>query len=696
MAQTRKQNADAHPGLVAMDVTSSRRSKEVVAAEKAEKAQKLKEKQAQEKQKLTEVAELEIRMAKDVTEANKMALPYNRPKRGATLQNAKPADKMAEDDIESSAVDSSDNFELPESALTEDDGDAEDGDADEPEETPKPKGKKSTKQKGATRKAIQALGQQMEEGKRDGERVASDHEVATGVIPRKASAGKGKSDKNKSKPAPLTRQNAMVPDWLELISIDAEEPKSKSTKSTASDRKPRPSAPASATTSARTTASNPIAIKKELISKSKAPKATEEFEPDADDFGMGIPPAFEETEREAALSSPIKGPNNRLSQLGIISIDDTVTPIKPAKTRKSRKRAHSEEQHEDEDVKPDIKPDDEQVGKRQKTSQSSQARTSKYTNKDLPIVFSTPAWRGCFIPTMYQWLGSYEQPWDIDDVQLLAKVKAGLEKIFPDHGEKIEIHSPPISVTTQRFTEWRSGLGQAALDAVDLFFAEKRWDLNKRKKAAVAMQVDFRFLYKKSRGSNKDEYSGLFRSELCLRTLAYHVSQINGHVRVPALGSIKDLEAKGALAMVATALERALKLWQDDNIVWIPDQGKRPQVTLSDGTAYHYLKPTPGPGYSKQDSERPLTFGVNWSDATRKYLKSVKRALKDGAIPEIMEEARVYAKDKGRASRGGGAANKGDSSDDDDPRCHIVDRSEPEDDNCTSCVDSTCTNFMSL
>jgi hypothetical protein len=112
----------------------------------------------------------------------------------------------------------------------------------------------------------------------------------------------------------------MIPDWLEKIHEDndteVKSAKAQSTKSAASQGKPRASAPVSAATSARTTASNPVAIRKE---PSKAIKAPKEADLDLVETGLGISPEFEESQRQAALSSPIKGPDTRLSHS--VSID---------------------------------------------------------------------------------------------------------------------------------------------------------------------------------------------------------------------------------------------------------------------------------------------------------------------------------------------------------------------------------------
>jgi hypothetical protein len=108
----------------------------------------------------------------------------------------------------------------------------------------------------------------------------------------------------------------MVPNWLELLK--AKTPKSESALSTTSGT--RTSAPVS-TASARTTNSNPVAIKVEAQPKAKPkPKAPAQQAPPintesySDDLGFGIPETFEKGEREAALSSPLKGSDVRLSQ----------------------------------------------------------------------------------------------------------------------------------------------------------------------------------------------------------------------------------------------------------------------------------------------------------------------------------------------------------------------------------------------
>ena len=123
--------------------------------------------------------------------------------------------------------------------------------------------------------------------------------------------------------------------------------------------------------------------------------------------------------------------------------------------------------------------------------------------------------------------------------------------------------------------EWRSSFGSTALEVVDLFFAEQGLKGDKfflRKEAAVVALMGLRFLYKSAKGNDKNvclflfdilecisltaeqKYKGLFRSEIFLRTLAHHVSAIEGHVRVPGLVSEEALQPRTALALAATAV----------------------------------------------------------------------------------------------------------------------------------------------
>jgi hypothetical protein len=135
-------------------------------------------------------------------------------------------------------------------------------------------------------------------------------------------------------------------------------------------------------------------------------------------------------------------------------------------------------------------------------------------------------------------------------------------------------------------------------------------------------------------------------------------------------------------------LERALRLWENDNIDWFAEPGKR-TTTLTNGTKYTYLKPAlktrkglKEPGTEPEtEPDRGLVFGVNWSSVTKRYIKTIRKSLKPDAMEKIAKAARSYAKDTGRASRGTGVVSGDVSSDDDDPRAFLVDRSEPED-NC--------------
>ena len=183
-ATTRKANANAHPGAIVAKVTSNRRPRGAVVAEKAEKLKKTNEKLAQDKADQAEITQLEERMAKEDAGADESILPHNRPQRKAALHSIRTANNIEESRDDGVSSDSGEDFRLSD-LTTEDDGEVADGDDEEDDDDGKRKAKGKEKKammaRGALKKPIQVGGgRQVDEGKKK-DRVALDHAASASI-----------------------------------------------------------------------------------------------------------------------------------------------------------------------------------------------------------------------------------------------------------------------------------------------------------------------------------------------------------------------------------------------------------------------------------------------------------------------------------------------------------------------------------
>ena len=369
-AATRAKNANTHPGLIVQQVTSMRASRADTAAAKAKKAQVVSEKKASEKEKLAAVHKLEALIAQEDADDELQAslsppmCAHTGNRAGSPPSGVEPLNDTDPSKEDPMSTDSSDDFMPIASDLTQDTmGIDNGGNEDNEEETPKPKRKRGKKSKGDLRKETQAVLEGKEKGNNPSARVdlTSDPNEVTGNAGTKGvKNGNKKSDKSVPffhiQPGSLTgisstrdghpkSSAALVPSWLQ--SIEGFTQMHKGSKPTITNTKPvkatPPTAPPSrvASSSSRTTSMNPVMvtdIKKEpnsndprrlsrdpvLLPSALATELTKVptgitrvptliLETDDVDIGFGMPTEFMETEHDAALSSPIKGSDVRLS-----------------------------------------------------------------------------------------------------------------------------------------------------------------------------------------------------------------------------------------------------------------------------------------------------------------------------------------------------------------------------------------------
>ncbi|KZT19779.1 hypothetical protein NEOLEDRAFT_1183090 [Neolentinus lepideus HHB14362 ss-1] len=120
----------------------------------------------------------------------------------------------------------------------------------------------------------------------------------------------------------------------------------------------------------------------------------------------------------------------------------------------------------------------------------------------------------------------------------------------------------------QKLYDWRNGIGQAAVQAVDAHFnahPQKYNSLDARQKWAAYMLENYRFAYWDTADPDADEWSGVLCSSLMEKTLAYHYSWFKHgkDVLIPQLlnGDGEEKVPVGAIGLATSALERILTKW---------------------------------------------------------------------------------------------------------------------------------------
>ncbi|KZT03382.1 uncharacterized protein LAESUDRAFT_716212 [Laetiporus sulphureus 93-53] len=302
----------------------------------------------------------------------------------------------------------------------------------------------------------------------------------------------------------------------------------------------------------------------------------------------------EDIECFAALSSPVKGPNTRLTHKNMIKIDDVddidATPFakpsafkfksfnsqevadvddtpQPIRTRKTRDTYVNVEDTVTREAPSVIKtePSDTAIMNRLRPSR----QVGKSKTSDLPDGANTNGrWYRVFLPTLRRYAGTLVNPWIIKDEDFIHALQMIWNAIYGKAASYTVVCNDHVfKLATQRLSEWRSGFGQTALRLLDTFFADDKENLyntiEDRRDFAEYMLSKLRFTYEHAEGNNKAEWTGLYQSVFILRLLAYHYTHMKDAIDVPGLTGMRRHEdcPIGAIAMSSAATYRALLLW---------------------------------------------------------------------------------------------------------------------------------------
>ncbi|KAI0245227.1 hypothetical protein BJV78DRAFT_1356894 [Lactifluus subvellereus] len=299
----------------------------------------------------------------------------------------------------------------------------------------------------------------------------------------------------------------------------------------------------------------------------------------------------ETEEREHALSSPIKG-NQQLSSAGIVKV--TVGAASPVSRSK-----HS----------------------------AANRRKDKYTNSDLPPgCKENNVWRRTLILTYIQYMSNQKNAWGIQDNDAIVILQGIWDYVYGARvPAKIGIVGPIFAVADQRLCEWRGAFGSAALMFLNTFFSDSGYDTDEaRREFSREALSDYAFLYAKV--VRKDG-----------KTFATHLTSTRDAISVRPLGD--PGKPKGALALAATAVERALTLWNDGLISL--DSLKLAQRSSSASGIIKLINKSTGKKLGKSTDFTQ----ANWASVTMEYLSSINSNFRDvRRLDHLMKEAAVFVK----------------------------------------------------
>ncbi|THH27303.1 hypothetical protein EUX98_g6895 [Antrodiella citrinella] len=192
-------------------------------------------------------------------------------------------------------------------------------------------------------------------------------------------------------------------------------------------------------------------------------------------------------------------------------------------------------------------------------------------------------WRHTLVPTWISFIGCVPNPFDIPDSLAQSALTEIFNSVFSSHGvsEEISIATAIWHNVDAKTCDYRFAYGNSALSAVfHELVAQGCNTVEERAKYAEQQLKDNRFIYEDQTGDDPKKWKNAFGHKTILKTLAYHLETIQGalppsealsHLIHSSLSDnvaqqlVPDkktlLAPRGALAMAATAVERAWDLY---------------------------------------------------------------------------------------------------------------------------------------
>ncbi|KAG1719918.1 uncharacterized protein EDB91DRAFT_1351777 [Suillus paluster] len=232
---------------------------------------------------------------------------------------------------------------------------------------------------------------------------------------------------------------------------------------------------------------------------------------------------------------------------------------------------------------------------------------SAYQNTDLPPACQDGHWPKVFLPTIYLWVGSQPNLWNISDDALLEAIKHAFDVVYPE-AEYTPTLQGSVFGTNQHLSEWCSNFGSTAIAIIIDFMAHN--DDTSPGELAEYLLLDYGFLYKDPDVIDKMR---TFQSAFMLQLIATgHLHTTTSHADVLALNT-DTLVVNGI-----GSLEHTLRLI-NNNVINIEDVLAAPpaQCKLMLKTPKVLNKAT------GKETSTAYAFSVNnWGSATNSFLKS--------------------------------------------------------------------------
>ncbi|KIK37994.1 hypothetical protein CY34DRAFT_46833, partial [Suillus luteus UH-Slu-Lm8-n1] len=90
---------------------------------------------------------------------------------------------------------------------------------------------------------------------------------------------------------------------------------------------------------------------------------------------------------------------------------------------------------------------------------------SQYRNTDLPVPADSK-WVKAFLSTAVLWAGSQPNPWEMSESVMADALQDIFDVLYPNVKYTVNQNGTVFAVTQQRFSEWRSNIGSAALAVI--------------------------------------------------------------------------------------------------------------------------------------------------------------------------------------------------------------------------------------
>ncbi|KII84507.1 hypothetical protein PLICRDRAFT_32214 [Plicaturopsis crispa FD-325 SS-3] len=203
---------------------------------------------------------------------------------------------------------------------------------------------------------------------------------------------------------------------------------------------------------------------------------------------------------------------------------------------------------------------------RKESAGHSTSKSSSSSNENLPEQVR-PVWRNVFVPTVFTYFATLEDPWNSDDdADFAGAARTIFRAVYPHLQQLLYIFDKGEAGILNRVYEWRRSFGRAAVAIVNEFMEdESNWDedgvdiqtqrinwvtwaLDNSSSADVKMP--FKYKYIDDNGTPR----GAFQAPFILGTLATHYQQVDKK----AFDLDLDEPPRGALALSVAATGLAL------------------------------------------------------------------------------------------------------------------------------------------